>query len=107
MHRMPATWHSVVYTVPYPWSWGPRTQGGPVRCGVHCLLAVTVRLGPSASPWSFGTCPGRQVQGPGTKGSRHRSLRDHEKPPIPFEFREQARHYAEAGVAALKRALEI
>jgi len=24
---------------------------------------------PSASPWSFGTCPGRQVQGPGTKGS--------------------------------------
>ena len=24
---------------------------------------------PSAGPWSFGTCPGRQVQGPGTKGS--------------------------------------
>jgi len=23
----------------------------------------------STSPWSFGTCPGRQVQGPGTKGS--------------------------------------
>ena len=45
-------------------------------------------------------------QGPSTS-SGHRSLRDHEKPPISFEFREQARHYAEAGVAALKRALEI
>ena len=32
MHWEPATWHSVVCTVPYPWSWGPRTQRGPVRC---------------------------------------------------------------------------
>jgi len=28
---------------------------------------------PLTGPWSFGTCPGRQVQGPGTKGSGHRS----------------------------------
>jgi acetoin utilization protein AcuC len=35
------------------------------------------------------------------------SLRDHEKPRISSELREQARRYAEAGVAALKRALEI
>jgi acetoin utilization protein AcuC len=34
-------------------------------------------------------------------------LRDHEKPSIPSELREQARRYAEAGVAALGRALEI
>jgi acetoin utilization protein AcuC len=37
----------------------------------------------------------------------HGSLRDHEKPRISSELREQARRYAEAGVAALKRALEI
>ena len=35
------------------------------------------------------------------------NLRDHEKPRISLELREQARRYAEAGVAALKRALEI
>jgi len=29
-------------------------------------------VNPSTGPWSFGTCPGRQVQGPGTKGSGHR-----------------------------------
>jgi hypothetical protein len=34
-------------------------------------------------------------------------LHDHEKPIISSELREQARRYAEAGVAALKRALEI
>jgi len=37
----------------------------------------------------------------------HGSLRDHEKPRISFELREQAHRYAEAGVAALRRALEI
>ena len=35
------------------------------------------------------------------------SLRDHKKPLISSELREQARRYAEASVAALKRALEI
>ena len=35
------------------------------------------------------------------------SLRDPEKPGISAELREQARRYAEAGVAALKRGLEI
>jgi len=35
------------------------------------------------------------------------SLRDREKPHISSELREQARRYAEAGVAALKQALEI
>jgi len=35
------------------------------------------------------------------------SLRDHEKPRISSELREQARRYAEASVAALRRALEI
>jgi hypothetical protein len=35
------------------------------------------------------------------------SLRDHEKPGISAELREQARRYAEAGVAALKQGLEI
>jgi acetoin utilization protein AcuC len=35
------------------------------------------------------------------------SLHDREKPSISYELREQARHYAEAGVAALKQALEI
>lgn len=35
------------------------------------------------------------------------SLRDHEKPGISAELREQARRYAEAGVAVLKQRLEI
>jgi len=35
------------------------------------------------------------------------NLRDYEKPPISPEIRERARRYAEAGVAALKRALGI
>ena len=35
------------------------------------------------------------------------NLRDHEKPCISSELRQQARRYAEAGVAALKRTLEI
>jgi len=35
------------------------------------------------------------------------NLRDHERPRISSELRGQARRYAEAGVAALKRALEI
>jgi len=34
------------------------------------LVLVGILEGdPSPSPWSFGTCPVRQVQGPGTKGS--------------------------------------
>jgi len=45
-------------------------------------------------------------QGPSTS-SGHRSLRDHEKPRISSQLREQARRYAQASVAALKRALEI
>ncbi|MEE8162509.1 MAG: ATP-binding protein [Anaerolineae bacterium] len=36
------------------------------------LVVSAIGLGPSTGPWSFGTCPGRQVQGPGTKGSGHR-----------------------------------
>ena len=35
------------------------------------------------------------------------NLRDHEKPCISSELRQQARRYAEAGVAALKRTLVI
>jgi len=33
-----------------------------------------VSLDPSAGPWSSGTCPGRQVQGPRTEGSGHRGV---------------------------------
>jgi acetoin utilization deacetylase AcuC-like enzyme len=46
---------------------------------------------------------------PPTYAKKHgkSSLRDHEKPSISYELREQARHYAETSVAALKRELEI
>ena len=67
-----------------------------VLIGVDCLgtyemndyaeLAASGNGNPSTGPWSFGTCPGpfvlgpkdqgRQVQGPGTKGSGHRLSTD-------------------------------
>ncbi len=42
--------------------------------GARDLTVRVVEDSPSTSPWSFGTCPGRQVQGPGTKGSGHRTV---------------------------------